>query len=59
VAVIGSDFGVVFPSAQLELSRGVGRFRVGTVLRTIRVAEANDRATWWTEWLPLRLSVAL
>jgi hypothetical protein len=59
IAVIGSDFGVVFPSAQLQLSRGAGRFRLGTALRVIRVAEAGGRATWWTEWLPLRVSVTL
>lgn len=59
VVVIGDDFGVVYPSAQAQFSAPFGRFRVGTIVRTIRVAGANGSADWWTQWIPLRLGFTL
>jgi hypothetical protein len=59
IVVIGDDFGVVYPSAQAQLSARLGRFRLGTIVRTIRVAGANDSAEWWTQWIPLRLGFTL
>ncbi|HPF63135.1 MAG: hypothetical protein KC544_12665 [Gemmatimonadetes bacterium] len=59
VVVIGDDFGVVYPSGQAQLSVPLGRIRVGTIVRTIRVAGANNSADWWTQWIPLRVGLTL
>ena len=60
VAVIsGSDFATVYPSGQLQLGLASGRFRVGSVLRVVRIAGGYGSGTYWTQWVPLRLGIAL
>lgn len=59
IVIVASDFGVVYPSVQAHLSVGVGRFRLGTIVRTIRLAGPNGGSDWWTQWLPLRVGIRL
>ncbi|HET9066597.1 MAG TPA: hypothetical protein VFN22_12325 [Gemmatimonadales bacterium] len=59
IAIVASDFGVIYPSAQVQLSVGAGRFRLGTIVRTIRLAGPNGGSDWWTQWLPLRVGIRL
>jgi hypothetical protein len=53
---VGNDFSAVYPSGQAGLDIGPGRIRVGSALRVIRVAGPNGTGTWWTQWVPVRLS---
>lgn len=58
-AIVGDDFGTVYPSAQAHLGLVRDRLRIGSVLRVIRIAGGNGSGTYWTQWVPLRIGVAL
>jgi hypothetical protein len=57
--VIGDDYAAAYPSAQLGVEYGRSRVSLGTLVRVIRVPTADSNATYWTRWIPLRVSYAL
>ncbi len=57
--VIGNDFGTVYPSARLGISRFFSRLGAGTELRVVRIAGGNGTGDYWIEWSPLRISIRL
>jgi hypothetical protein len=57
--VAGNDYASVYPSAQLGVDYGRKRFRLGTMVRVIRVPTANSTAAYWTQWVPVRISYSL
>jgi hypothetical protein len=54
--VVGDDFGVVYPSAQMGVEFGGLRVRIGSVIRIIRMAGPNGTGDYWTQWIPLRIA---
>lgn len=58
-AIIGNDFGTVYPSGQGYLGVARGRLRAGSVLRVIRIAGGNGSGEYWTQWVPLRVGIVL
>jgi hypothetical protein len=57
--VVGNDYAAAYPSAQLGVEYGRGRVSFGTLVRVIRVPTVNSSATYWTRWVPLRVSYSL
>ncbi len=58
-AIIGNDFGTVYPSGQAYLGIVRGKLRAGSVLRVIRIAGGNGSGDYWTQWVPLRIGLTL
>lgn len=58
-AISGSDFATAYPSGQAQLGLATGRWRIGSVLRVVRIAGGYGSGTYWTEWVPLRVGIAL
>jgi hypothetical protein len=56
-AIIGNDFGAIYPSGQAGAEFGVGPLRFASLIRTIRIAGGNGTGTYWTQWLPLRVGI--
>jgi hypothetical protein len=57
--VVGNDFSAVYPTGQLGLDALLGRWTLGTAVRTIRIAGPNGGADYWTHWIPLRVGFTL
>lgn len=57
--VVGDDFGAVYPSAQAGAEFGAARMRFGSLFRIIRIAGGNGSGTYWTQWIPLRVSYSI
>ena len=57
--IVGNDFSSVYPAAQLGADAVLGRWTVGTAVRTIRIAGPNGGADYWTHWIPVRVGLVL
>jgi len=57
--VVGNDFSAVYPAAQAGADVLLGRWTLGTGIRTIRVAGPNGGADYWTHWIPIRAGLIL
>lgn len=57
-AVIGNDFGTVYPAAQTALEVVAGRLRLGSVIRVIRVAGGGGTGDYRVRWIPIRVGLA-
>jgi len=55
--VIGNDFSAVYPSGEIAIAVGQGRVRGGSLVRVIRIAGGFGTGTWWTQWVPVRVSL--
>jgi len=55
---VGDDFGTVYPSGQAGLELAVGRARVGTAVRVVRIAGPNGTGDYRTTWVPLRVGIS-
>lgn len=58
-AVVGNDFGTVYPSARLGGGWYWGRFGVGTEFRVIRIAGGFGSGDYWVQWSPVRVGFRL
>jgi hypothetical protein len=57
--IVGNDFSSVYPAAQLGADVVLGRWTLGTAVRTIRIAGPNGGADYWTHWIPVRVGLVL
>ncbi|MGE0553315.1 MAG: hypothetical protein AB7R55_07780 [Gemmatimonadales bacterium] len=58
-AIIGNDFGTVYPSGQAGVELALGRLRLASLVRTVRMAGGNGTGEYRTTWVPLRAGLAL
>jgi hypothetical protein len=58
-AVIGDDFGTVYPAGQASLDLVRGRLRAGSAIRVVRIAGASGTGLYRTLWIPIRLGLVL
>ncbi|MEZ4587539.1 MAG: hypothetical protein R2909_14170 [Gemmatimonadales bacterium] len=57
-AIIGDDFGTVYPSGQAGVELALGRLRLASLVRTVRIAGGNGTGEYRTTWVPLRAALA-
>jgi len=57
-AIIGDDFGTVYPSGQAGVEVLLGRLRLASLVRTVRIAGGNGTGQYRTTWVPLRAGLA-
>ncbi|MGD8279067.1 MAG: hypothetical protein PVH00_13610 [Gemmatimonadota bacterium] len=55
---IGDDFSALYPSGQLSFEWATGRFRLGTVVKAMRIAGSYGTGDYWLRWIPVRIGVA-
>lgn len=56
---VGDDFGALYPSGMAIMETAIGRFRLGTAVRAMRIAGSNGSGNYWIRWVPVRLGLAL